>query len=124
MIKTYINGVDKTDKVEYGSLSISQQLNNRRNTAKFRVVNADIEEAQIVQIFRGANLVTHSSSLITLDDTLSVSSFFYAGKKIIVGYKSPKEEIAYIQEITGNTLTLTKPLRQSHDAGEMVGEET
>lgn len=52
MIKIYVNDADITSSVEYGSLQITNQLNNRRNTAKFRIVNTIISEAQIVEIFR------------------------------------------------------------------------
>lgn len=52
MIKIFVNNVDITSSVQFQSLSLTDQLNNRRNTAKFVVNNLAITEAQKVEIYK------------------------------------------------------------------------
>jgi hypothetical protein len=71
MLKIYANNTDITSAVEFGSLQITEQLNNRRNTAKFRVTGTTIDEAQEVEIYKGSILKGSSagSTVIPVDET-------------------------------------------------------
>lgn len=128
MIRTYVNDTDITSSVEYGSLQLTDQLNNRRNTAKFRAFNTTISEAQVVEIFRWAKLTSSATSWtssIVVDDTFQKSEFFYTGRKILIGYRGSSEEVVYVQSVNHNTKTITIvwTLRETHAVWEMIGWE-
>lgn len=78
MMKIYVNGSDVTSSVEFGTVQITEQLNNRRNTARFKMFGASIDEAQIVKIFKGTTIlaVSAGASTVTVDDSFQTSGFF------------------------------------------------
>lgn len=75
MLKIYISGSDVTSFVEYESIQITQQLNNRRNTARFQIVNTPVDEAQIVKIFKGTTIsaVFAGASSVVVADSFQVA---------------------------------------------------
>lgn len=80
MMKVYVNGSDVTDSVEFGSVQITEQLNNRRNTARFKMFGTTVDEAQLVKIFKGTTIasVSAGASSVTVADSFQVSGFFAA----------------------------------------------
>lgn len=61
MLKYLINGVDITESVELGSLRISKQANNRRDTASFTSF-ARVDESVEVEIYKGSTLTGNISA--------------------------------------------------------------
>ena len=52
MYAVFVNNTDITEKVERRTLRITEQLNNRKNTATFSVLNDDfVQEHQNVEIY-------------------------------------------------------------------------
>lgn len=62
MIKIYVNNTDITASVQFGSVQITEQLNNRRNTARFIVNDTEISEAQKIEIYKGSRLSSNISA--------------------------------------------------------------
>lgn len=127
MLKVYVNGADITNSVEYGSIQTTEQLNNRRNTARFRVIDTTVEEAQLVKIFKGSAIspVSAGASSVTIDDTFETSGFYFPGKEIRIGYGTASEEVKTVLSVnyTAKTVTFTSALRSSHSSGDLIGEE-
>lgn len=125
MLKIYANNTDITSAVEFGSLQITEQLNNRRNTAKFRVTGTNIDEAQEVEIYKGSVIksVLAGATVIPVDETFKTAGFYYGGLEIRIGFKTANEEIAVVASVdhTAKTITVVSPLRYSHSAGDILG---
>lgn len=94
MIIFYANGQDISKDVEFRSLQLSDQNNNRRNTARFTVLGRKLEEATKVEIFRGSYVpagVSAGGFSVVLNEDFP-QNFFRVGDKIILGYKTARAE--------------------------------
>lgn len=125
MLKIYANNIDITSAVEFGSVQVTEQLNNRRNTAKFRVTGTNIDEAQEVEIYKGSVIkaISAAVTVIPVDETFKNAGFYYAGLEIRLGFKTANEEIGIVASVdhTAKTVTLISPTRYSHSAGDLLG---
>ena len=76
MLLVKLNGVDITDKVDYNTVKITEQMNNRSNTCSFTVSNYMVPEGALIEIWEGSRLHPMSGSgvsTIPVDDTFSIS---------------------------------------------------
>ncbi len=62
MLRIFGAGVDVTQYVEYGSVKISEALNNRANTCSFDINNYKLSEGQTIKIYECMEIVTQASS--------------------------------------------------------------
>jgi hypothetical protein len=53
MLLVKLNGVDITDKVDYNTVKITEQMNNRSNTCSFTVSNYMVPEGALIEIWEG-----------------------------------------------------------------------
>lgn len=53
MLKVFSNGIDITDKVEYNSIKLSKQANNRRDTLSFTSF-ARVDESVEISLYKGS----------------------------------------------------------------------
>lgn len=123
MIKFFVNNSDITASVQFQSLQITEQLNNRRNTARFTVNGLLISEAQKVEIYKGSKLSSNISagvSSFVLDEILDKWDFFKVGAKITLGAKTANEELLTITGVNVATRTLsTNATRYAHTRGDL-----
>lgn len=128
MIKYYANNVDITSSVQRETLSLTEQANNRRNTAKFTVIGTAISEATLIDIWKltksSAALSAGVSSFV-VDDIFKNNDFFRAGDRIVLGLKTANEEYVTIQSVTKatSTILLTSTTRYTHAKGDLIGKK-
>lgn len=95
-----VDNVDVTSKVERKSLRIVEQLNNRRNTAQFRLLDDfDVEEHQKVEIYKYREVESISAATITLmenengEDHCGLENRFFEGQEVILNPTGTTERI-------------------------------
>jgi hypothetical protein len=124
MIVYYSNSTDITASVQFGSLSISEQSNNRRNTARFMVNNSYIAEATKITIYKisklSANISVGVSSFVV--DSVYTTDFYRVGDKILLGIKTANEEIVTVLSVnpTTRTITISGVTKYTHSKDDMV----
>lgn len=62
MLRIYASNTDVTQYVEYGSVKIAEQLNNRANTCNFEINQYKLDESEIVKIYECMELVSQANS--------------------------------------------------------------
>ncbi len=124
MIVFYANGVDITAAVQFGSLSITEQANNRRNTAKFIVNDLTMSEATKVDIYKSSKLSSALSAGVSsfVLDSVFATDFFRPGDRIVLGVRTANEEIVEVLSVTPGTRTiaLVSPTRYTHAKGDLT----
>jgi len=149
MIKLFVNSNDRTDYLEDGSLSISDQLQNKANAAKF-LLNPGVTEPtenQEVKIYDAVKLVSASgTTVIVTDDPTSGLSIlpnssierdsakyglgrgkFRVGQTFWLDIGGSDEEKVTISAIEEHTtagqvkITTTETIANSHSADEDAG---
>lgn len=131
MILYYANNTDITASVQLGSLSIQEQANNRRNTARFVVNGTEISEAVRVDIYKAekisalVNAGASSVSIPSLDTTCESTDAFRPGTLARLGIKTANEEVLEVDSYSPLTgvLAFVTPTRYSHAKNEYVGKK-
>jgi len=85
MLLVKLNGVDITDKVDYNSLKITEQMNNRSNTCSFSVSNYMVPEGALIEVWEGSEItsdVGSGVSIIPIDDTFEYQEKYRIGDEL------------------------------------------
>lgn len=115
MLLVKLNGVDITGKVDYNSIKITEQMNNRSNTCSFTVSNYMVPEGAIIEIWEGSEITSDvGSGVITIpvDDTFEYFQKYRVGDVLRIPAGSSGAIKRTIQSIshTGKTITFTTTL--------------
>lgn len=82
MLLVKLNGVDITDKVDYNTIKITEQMNNRSNTCSLTVSNYMVPEGALLEIWEGSEItadVGSGVSTIPVDDTFEYFQKYRVG---------------------------------------------
>lgn len=94
MLLVYDTATDISTKLEEGSVSIDEQMSNRKSTAKFTTLNQKVSQGKSVYIYEALELRQSSNSgtdLLYVTDTYPECFKFAAGDEIIVDIKGAGE---------------------------------
>lgn len=126
MLKILVNGLDITENIERNSLQITEQLNNRRNTASFTVLDYMVSEGQDVKIYDGALLADSYSLWVTtvkVNNIFEYNEKFKPGQKIILSIDQATEEMLEILSVdfVAQTITFTEVTKKAHSINDAIG---
>lgn len=109
MYAFYVSGNNITEKVERKSLRIQEQLNNRRNTASFRLLDDfQVQEGQEIEIYKQAKIKSRAGNIIFLqsESEWQIKNRFFIGQKIHIR-GSETEHISNITNLDYNQGSIT-----------------
>lgn len=135
MLKLLLNNADVTDYLDDGSLSISDQIQNKADTCNFsmRPGVTQPQENQDVKIYDAVTLVSASGTAVVVNDTLasglSILDYmkFRVGQYFWLGINHASEERVLISAIAAGTtgrvnITLVTAIVSAHSAGQTCGK--
>lgn len=116
------NGQDITNNVDRDSIRITEQLNNRANTANFSVTDEKVEEWQQIEIREYCTLRNPFVSwwnVIDVSDTFQISDKFRDGTLWFIAFDSNQKRKVYVQSVDHNLrqVTLTDNLSSNFSVG-------
>ena len=124
MYRIFINNTDVTSKVERKSLTITEQLNNRRNTVSFKVIDLSVTEGQEVEIYKGSILkkLDADPKKIFVDNTYELEGRYFSGQEITLEIKG-SEEKKVIDSINHaeKSITFTSNIIWTYTVGTILG---
>lgn len=120
-----VNGQDVTQYVENKSLQVTEQLNNRANTAKITFIDHRPTENQLIDIRDTTKLLQTASiwdTILYVENTYPESERYYAWLEIQIWDGVLDDEYATVQSYDDAThiITLASPLKNDHAKGELV----
>lgn len=126
MLLVKLNGVDITDKVDYNTLKITEQMNNRSNTCSFSVSNYMVPEGALIEVWEGSEITVDAISgtpTITIDETFEYHQKYRIGDELRIPAGSSGAIKRIIQSInhTAKTVTFTANLGTAYTKGTKVG---
>jgi len=126
MLWFYINETERTDDVQFPRNNISDNLQDRANTANFTIfAGTKPSENQEVFIYSGDEIVSLVGNTITLAGKYEREcNKFYAGQKLRIRIGDSDEENVIVDTYDENTLTLVLEAIPSGSvvAGDKIGE--
>lgn len=137
MIRLFVNGTDRSSRLDDGSLVIADQIQNKANTCNLTMMPGSYsapEENQEVLAFDAVRLVSASGTAVVLyDDLASGISImdrgkFRAGQYFWLGIGAAGEERVIISEIEEGSsgqvnVTLSSAMLNAHSANEWCGKK-
>ena len=125
MLRIFGAGVDVTQYVEYGSVKITEQLNNRANTCSFSINDYKISEWQGIKIYECMELTYQASSgqaILKVDDTYEYFEIYRDGDELLLDFEWATPVYVTIQSIdhTNREITLTANLVTTYPVGTFV----
>jgi len=126
MLRIYGAGVDVTQYVEYGSVKIVEQLNNRANTCNFDVNDYKLSEGQTIKIYEYMELVAQANSwqaILKVNDTYEYYQIYKDGQELLLDFEWSDPVYVTILSIDHTTkeITLTANLATTYPVGTFVG---
>lgn len=121
----YDTATNISSYVKEGSLSITEQLNSRRNTCNFSTLNRKIDQGKSVYVYETLKLRKPASSgqkVLEVEDTYQDCNKFASGDEVTVDIKGTEMtyEIDTVSH-TNRTVTLTANLTSSLAVTQFVG---
>lgn len=115
MIAIYDQTTDVSTTLKEGSLRLTDQMGNRKNTASFSLINQKVDQGRSIYIYETLTLRKDSSSgtdTLFVDDVYSDTQKWRAGDIIIVDLKGPDERKYEIDSVddTNREVILTENL--------------
>lgn len=125
MLRIYASNTDVTQYVEYGSVKISEQLNNRANTCTFDINQQKIDESEIIHVYEYMELVAQANSwqaILQVDDTYQYFQIYKAGDELLLDFQWSNPTYVTILSIDHTTkqITLTANLSSTFAKGVFV----
>lgn len=122
MLAILYDGVDITDNVSKNSVQITEQLNNRANTAAFSVFGEKVEEGHVVEIWEYCTLreaFTSGGVVLQVSDTFSISNKFVTGTVGFVSFDTTSKTRVFVASVDHNNREIT--LQNTLDVNLPVG---
>lgn len=126
MIYVYIDNSEVTEYLRADSLSISNELQQRSDTARFILLQGVAEpiENDDVKIYRGATISAIDNNTLTLDPIYQKGfTYFHAGQSLQIRIGDFDEETVFVESFDEetNTLILQALPSGSLDVGDKIG---
>jgi hypothetical protein len=108
MIWYYLNNTERCDDIEFPSLGIVDNLQERANTVSFTIFSGTKpSENQDIFIYMGDEIAGFSGTTVTLAGKFERQcNKFYAGQRLQIRIADADEETVFVQSYDENTLTL------------------
>lgn len=126
MLLVKANGVNITAKVDYNTIKITEQMNNRSGTCSFTVSDYNLPEGVIVEIWHGSELSQDeisAATTINVDDTFEYFQKYRVGDQLKIPAGTNGAITRTIQSInhTNKTITFTQSLGSGFSRQTPVG---
>lgn len=123
MLYVFIGGTDRTGDIDWDSLNIDDELQERVNTASFKLHSGNRpDDYDEVLIYDGTEIVTVGADYVTVKDLYTWKSLFRVNDEIYVGLNTGDEAKYTISAIDTSTNKITFSTNLSGiSAGEFIG---
>ena len=123
MLSVLYGGANITAKVDKNSVKVSEALNNRTNTASFRVSDMIISEGAICEIREGTFLRSDATAtnVLELADVFPFSEKFRPGTVLFLDFESPNKKRLVVNAVDYSLRTITIDQNVSYLAGTKIG---
>jgi hypothetical protein len=126
MLIVYINGSDQTIDLEDSTLRIENVLQQRTDTAAFKIKSGNRPtENQDVKIYKSDLIDSIASNVVTLQGIIQLdTNAFYQGQKLKIGIGNADEEEVQVDSYDESTLQITLVAAPvgTHAQGDSIGE--
>ncbi len=126
--KLFINDIDRTADLQRGTLNITSQLNNRKDTMRYKVFGDKVNEGEVSVLYHGSYMIGSTLAGVTsvvVDDIYADTHKFRVGQELIIDPEAGTEEkrtITAVDDAT-STITFTPATTYAHSAGIFIGKK-